>query len=104
MAFMFRLEDEAGNPADPPMLQSAVPNWRPGDSIPLGGRTLRVVEVRDDDADQPPVLVVEPLVRGGGGGSSLDVRARPQRHAHTSNWRFPGCVGRRTPVSFEPCC
>jgi hypothetical protein len=25
----------------------------------LGGRSLRVVEVRDEDADQPPVLVVE---------------------------------------------
>jgi hypothetical protein len=28
--------------------------------IPLGGRSLRVVEVRDDDADQAPRLVVEP--------------------------------------------
>jgi len=37
-----------------------VPNWRPGDTIPLGGSTLRVVEIRDDDAEQPPVLVVEP--------------------------------------------
>jgi hypothetical protein len=36
-----------------------VPNWRAGDTILLGGRTLRVVEVRDDDADQAPVLVVE---------------------------------------------
>ena len=31
---------------------------RPG-PIPLGRRTLRVVEVRDEDADQPPVLIVE---------------------------------------------
>jgi len=30
-------------------------------TIPLGGRTLRVVGVRDDDADQPPVLVVEDM-------------------------------------------
>ena len=61
MAFMFRLMQEDGAPADPPTLKSAVPNWRPGDTIPLGGRTLRVVDVRDDDADQAPVLVVEDL-------------------------------------------
>jgi hypothetical protein len=36
-----------------------VPNWKAGETIPLGSRTLRVVRVRDDDADQPPVLVVE---------------------------------------------
>jgi hypothetical protein len=42
------------------MLTSAVPNWGPGDTIPLGrSRTLVVVGVRDDDAEQPPVLVVE---------------------------------------------
>jgi hypothetical protein len=34
-------------------------NWRSGNTIPLGQRTLRVLVVRDDDADQPPVLVVE---------------------------------------------
>jgi len=60
MAFLFRLETTDGGPADPPTLTSAVPNWSPGDTIPLGrNRTLRVVSVRDDDADQPPVLVVE---------------------------------------------
>jgi hypothetical protein len=32
---------------------------RPGDTIPLGKKTLQVIRVRDDDADQPPVLVVE---------------------------------------------
>jgi hypothetical protein len=58
--FLFRLETAPGVPADPPTLQSAVPNWRSGDTIPLGrDRTLRVVGVRDDDADKPPVLVVE---------------------------------------------
>ena len=41
------------------MLDEDVPNWRPGDTIPLGGSVLRVVAIRDDDADQPPVLVVE---------------------------------------------
>jgi hypothetical protein len=33
--------------------------WNPGDRIPLGAnRMLQVVRVRDEDADQPPVLVV----------------------------------------------
>lgn len=42
-------------PADPPTFRTAVPNWRPGDTIPLGrGKALRVVAVRDTDADQPP--------------------------------------------------
>jgi hypothetical protein len=59
MAFLFRLETEDGLPAEPPTLSSAVPNWRAGDTIPLGGRTLRVVVVRDEEADAPPVLVVE---------------------------------------------
>jgi hypothetical protein len=36
-----------------------VPNWRAGDTIPLGRRTLRMVGKRDDGADRPPVLVVE---------------------------------------------
>jgi hypothetical protein len=31
--------------------------WRAGDTIPLGARTLRVIAIRDDDADQPPALV-----------------------------------------------
>jgi hypothetical protein len=58
--FLFRLETVEGEPANPPTFESAVPNWRSGDTIPLGrDRTLRVVAVRDDDADQPPVLVVE---------------------------------------------
>ena len=58
MAFLFKLETTDGAPAEPPTLSTAVPNWR-GDKIPLGRRTLRVVRVCDDDADQPPVLVVE---------------------------------------------
>jgi hypothetical protein len=57
-AFLYRLEQEDGTPADPPTLKTAVPDWRSGDTIPLGGRTLRVLAVRDDDADQAPVLVV----------------------------------------------
>jgi hypothetical protein len=59
-AFAFRLEKEDGTSADPPTLKTAVPSWRPGDTIPLGrSRTLRVVAIRDDDANQAPVLVVE---------------------------------------------
>jgi hypothetical protein len=58
-SFAFTLEREDGTPADPPTLQAAVPNWRPGDVIALGaGRSLRVIEIRDD-ADQAPVLVVK---------------------------------------------
>src|SRR5689334_19913285 len=64
MAFLFRLETADGEPADPPELTSAVPNWRSGDTIPLGaGRMMRVTCVRDDDADQPPVLVVEDMAQ-----------------------------------------
>jgi len=54
MAFQFRLVNEDGTPAVPPTLEASVPNWRPGDTIPLGGRTLRVVGVRDDDVDKLP--------------------------------------------------
>jgi len=35
----------------------AVPDMRIGDVISLGRRQLRVVDKRDDDADQAPVLV-----------------------------------------------
>jgi hypothetical protein len=57
--FLFKLETEDGTPAEPPSLSSAVPNWGPGDTIPLGRRTLRVVGMRDDEADEVAVLVVE---------------------------------------------
>jgi hypothetical protein len=64
MAFLFRLEMRDGASAEPPTLTSAVPNWGPGDAIPLrAGRFLRVVEVRDDAADEPPVLVVEDVAQ-----------------------------------------
>ena len=59
MAFMYRLEREDGTPADPPTFRTAVPTWNVGDTIPLGRGSLRVVALRDDDADNPPVLVVE---------------------------------------------
>jgi hypothetical protein len=57
--FLFRLETLEGEPAEPRKLRSAVPNWAPGHEIHFGDKTLRVVRVRDDEADQPPVLVVE---------------------------------------------
>jgi hypothetical protein len=61
-AFLYRLEQEDGTPADPPTLKTAVPNWRSGDTIPLGpGRTLRVIETRPGtESDADGVLVVEP--------------------------------------------
>ena len=60
----FRLELEDGTPADPPTFRSAPGvSWKAGDSIAIGRRTLRVLGVRDDDADQPPALVVEDLPR-----------------------------------------
>lgn len=61
MTYRFKLERTDGSPADPPEFQTTVLVWRQGDMIPLGHRTLRVLGVRDDDADQPPVLVVENL-------------------------------------------
>jgi hypothetical protein len=57
--FLFRLERADGEPANPPTLSAAIPNWGMGDRIYLGDRTLQVVGRRDDEADAPPVLVVE---------------------------------------------
>jgi hypothetical protein len=58
MAFTFRLGQEDGTPADPPVLHTAVPNWHAGDTIPLGAeRMLRVVETRS--VDEELVLVVK---------------------------------------------
>jgi NMD protein affecting ribosome stability and mRNA decay len=53
MAFLFRLEMEDGSPADPPTLSVAVPNMRVGDVIPLGSRSLLVVDKRDDGTRRP---------------------------------------------------
>jgi hypothetical protein len=60
-AFVFRLETADGAQPDPPKLESAVPNWRAGDTIPLGARTLRVLDVRYDEVDEASVLVVEDI-------------------------------------------
>jgi hypothetical protein len=61
MAFIYRLELEDGTPADLATLKTVVPNWRVGDTIPIGRGMLRVVALRDDDADRPPVLVVDDI-------------------------------------------
>jgi hypothetical protein len=58
VGFTFKLELADGTPADPPSFRAAVPYWRAGDTIHLAHRAVRVVRVRDDDADQAPVLVV----------------------------------------------
>jgi len=57
--FLFRLETTDGAAADPSTVTVAVPNWPIGAQIYFRGRTLRVIGRRDDDSDQPPVLVVE---------------------------------------------
>ena len=57
--FLFRLELEDGAAADPSTVTVAVPHGPVGSQIYFRGRTLRVIGRRDDDADQPPVLVVE---------------------------------------------
>jgi hypothetical protein len=60
MTFTIKLERADGTPAEPPSITTMVTNWRPGDTIPISaGRSLRVTRIRDDDADQAPVLIVE---------------------------------------------
>jgi hypothetical protein len=56
--FLFRLEMPDGKPAEPATLSAVVPDWPVGSRICLGRRTLRVIDRRDDDGDQPPVLIV----------------------------------------------
>jgi hypothetical protein len=60
MALIYKLEHEDGTPADPPTFRSSTLNWRQGDKIPMTAeRTLRMLGVRDGEADQPPVLMVD---------------------------------------------
>src|SRR5262249_4019982 len=56
----FLLETADGAPADPPSFTTVAPKWEPGDTIPLGRRTLRVVDVRRENPDEPRGLVVAP--------------------------------------------
>jgi hypothetical protein len=60
MAFTFKLVTVDGTAADPPTFKTVAPQWKPGDTIPLGpGRALRVVGSRVTDVDETPVLIVE---------------------------------------------
>jgi hypothetical protein len=60
MAFTFKLELADGALADPARFTTVAPQWKPGDTIPLGpGRALRVVGKRVTDLDETPVLIVE---------------------------------------------
>ena len=65
-AFLYKLEQADGTPADPPTLKAAVPNWAAGDTIALDReRMLRVVATRlEEGSDGEPVsvLVVEEAV------------------------------------------
>ena len=70
-AFLFKLQTVEGEPAELPTLSAAVPSWGAGDTIHIGKRTLRVIGKRDNDADQPPVLVVEDLAGLDGLGGSI---------------------------------
>jgi len=66
--FLFRHETADRAPAaERPTLSSAVPDGGEGDTIHLGRRVLRVVGKRDDDADQPPTLVVDEAAGSKGG-------------------------------------
>jgi hypothetical protein len=77
----FRLELDDGAPADPPTFRSAPGiSWKVGDTIPLGARTLRVVGVRDDEADpQPPALAFS--------------SRKPGRCLRVGNLESPGAPG-----------
>jgi hypothetical protein len=51
--------DEDGEPADPPTFKASVSDWKAGDPIHLGRRTLRVVDVRaSEDPEENAVLIV----------------------------------------------
>jgi hypothetical protein len=62
----FALVTVDGAPADPPSLTTVAPKWEPGDMIPLGKRTLRVIGVRNIDSDEPTELIVEDMSVAGG--------------------------------------
>jgi hypothetical protein len=59
MTCTFRLVTVDGAPGDPPSLTTVAPKWEPGDTIPLGKRTLRVVGVRNIDTEEPTELIVD---------------------------------------------
>ena len=57
--FLFRLETVDGRSRRAAEARGRSPELERGRHDPPGHKALRVVGVRDDDADQPPVLVVE---------------------------------------------
>jgi hypothetical protein len=62
VTFTFTLERPDGKPADPPRAVLGVYSWNRSDTITLGaGRSLRVVDVRDQSDDESTVLVVEDM-------------------------------------------
>jgi hypothetical protein len=62
MTNTFKLERLDGTPADPPSFETTELVWNPGDTIPISaGRTLQVVRLNQDAADDLPVLVVQDL-------------------------------------------
>ena len=62
MTHTFKLERLDGIPADPPSFKTTVLVWNPGDQIPVSaGRTLQVVRLRHDAAEELPVVVVDDL-------------------------------------------
>jgi hypothetical protein len=78
MAFAstFELQLADGTPADPPTLTTATPLWRPGDTIPLGRRSLRVIEVRDGEVGGDAVLTRTARSRPASAGFVVQVRDR----------------------------
>jgi hypothetical protein len=60
MTCTFRLVTVDGAPADPPSFTTVAPKREPGDTIPLGPRTPRVIGVRYVD-NEPSVLIVEDM-------------------------------------------
>jgi hypothetical protein len=71
MTFTFKLEQADGTPADPPTVRTAVPDMRPGDTIPIRpGRTLRVVATAASAGDEPSVLVVEDMAERASGDAA----------------------------------
>lgn len=106
--FLFRLETADGGSAEPATLSSVVvPDWKPGHEIHPGRRTLRVIAVRNEDADQPPVLVVEvSLIRFSscfqaattqGGAERWSSPCDPElRHSAGRPRSAPSCEGTRS--------
>jgi len=55
MAFLFKLETADGAPADPPMLDTAVPNWHRCAQLALGRRDSVRVVLHGPDPDGTPL-------------------------------------------------